>query len=163
MERWDSRRGTLIRRHSRHSSRSISFCAPDTDEDSEHSRCPSPLLVIEGGYRVNPFMVYPVQRASKGVRFMADYCQYIYTPSTRALTSRRHSCMGASASSSIQHREWPQYSRRSGSAPRLAEFDAIRGNHSYDESSMGIATRIRTSLRQNASQTSRFCHEGAPR
>ena len=70
----NDRRGELIRRHSRYFSRSNSHSDANTDEDSENSRCPSPLLTVEGGYRVDPFAHYPVHRASKGVRFMADYC-----------------------------------------------------------------------------------------
>src|ERR1700743_2955389 len=71
----NSRRGELIRRRSRHLSRTNSNRDPNTDDDSENSRCPSPLLTVEGGYRVDPFIQYPVSRASKGVRFMADYCK----------------------------------------------------------------------------------------
>ena len=75
MEGQNSRRGELMRRHSRHLSRSDSNRTPDTDDDSENSRCPSPLLTIEGGYRIDPFVHFPLSRASKGVRFMADYCK----------------------------------------------------------------------------------------
>ena len=70
----NNRRGELIRRRSRHVSQSNSSTDFNTDDDSENSRCPSPLLTVEGGYRVDPFMHYPVSKASKGVRFMADYC-----------------------------------------------------------------------------------------
>ena len=58
----------LSRRNSRRSR------SPNTD-DSENSRCPSPLLTVDGGYRIDPFLQYPIPRASKGVKFMTDYCE----------------------------------------------------------------------------------------
>ncbi|OCT52792.1 hypothetical protein CLCR_09985 [Cladophialophora carrionii] len=76
----NSRRGELIRRHTRHLSRNNSYGDPNTDDDSENSRCPSPLLTVEAGYRVDPFMRYPVARVTRGVRFMADYYIQIWAP-----------------------------------------------------------------------------------
>ncbi|KIW68798.1 hypothetical protein PV04_04719 [Phialophora macrospora] len=76
----NSRRGELTRRHRRQLSRGHSNGYPNTDDDSENSRCPSPLLTVEGGYRVDPFTRYPVARATKGVRFMADYYIQIWAP-----------------------------------------------------------------------------------
>ncbi|KIX92963.1 uncharacterized protein Z520_11236 [Fonsecaea multimorphosa CBS 102226] len=78
----DSQRGALPTpgRRSLHLSRSNSNRTPDTDDDSENSRCPSPLLTIEGGYRIDPFVRYPVVRASRGVQFMADYYVQVWAP-----------------------------------------------------------------------------------
>ncbi|KIV92152.1 hypothetical protein PV10_06613 [Exophiala mesophila] len=53
---------------------------PTTDDDSDFSRCPSPLLTISGGYRVDPFARYPVERPSRGVRHMIDYYVHIWAP-----------------------------------------------------------------------------------
>ncbi|OAP61890.1 hypothetical protein AYL99_04093 [Fonsecaea erecta] len=61
-------------------SRSHSSRTPDTDDDSENSRCPSPLITVDSGYRVDPFVRYPVARASTGVRLMADYYVQVWAP-----------------------------------------------------------------------------------
>ncbi|KAK5462509.1 hypothetical protein LTS15_002221 [Exophiala xenobiotica] len=53
---------------------------PNTDDDSDNSRCPSPLLTVDGGYRIDPFLRYPVSRVSKGVQFMTDYYIQIWAP-----------------------------------------------------------------------------------
>lgn len=66
--RRDRRASTLSPRNSQRTQTS--------DDDSEYSRCPSPLLTVDGGYRVDPFTPYPVAKASRGVRYMADYCEF---------------------------------------------------------------------------------------
>ncbi|KAK4943656.1 hypothetical protein LTR10_016753 [Elasticomyces elasticus] len=74
----------LSRRNSRRSR------SPNTDDDSENSRCPSPLLTIEGGYRIDPFLQYPVSKASKGVKFMTDYYIQVWAPQQAQAVSLQH-------------------------------------------------------------------------
>ena len=45
--------------------RSNSYRDPNTDDDSQNSRCPSALLTIESGYRVDPTIHYPIAKVSK--------------------------------------------------------------------------------------------------
>ncbi|KAI1615885.1 hypothetical protein EDD36DRAFT_417370 [Exophiala viscosa] len=71
----------LSRRNSRHSR------SPNTDDDSENSRCPSPLLTVDDGYRIDPFLRYPVPRASRGVKFMTDY---LWAPQQAQAVSLQH-------------------------------------------------------------------------
>lgn len=83
------RQGELARRRGRRASTLLSRNAlqlPTSDDDSEYSRCPSPLLAINSGYRVDPFTPYPVSEASRGVRYMIDYCEFSATPPRNAFS-----------------------------------------------------------------------------
>lgn len=87
----NGRHDELTRRRDRRSStlsRRNSHLNQTSDDDSEFSRCPSPLLVVDSGYRVDPFTPYPVANASRGVRYMADYCGFGLTQGEES----NHSC-----------------------------------------------------------------------
>lgn len=79
--------------------RSNSSQGPNTDDDSDNSRCPSPLLTVDGGYRIDPFFRYPISRVSRGVQFMTDYCEFIQIvrPGTQ-LNNPRYPDMGSTTS-----------------------------------------------------------------
>jgi hypothetical protein len=158
-------REALIRRRSRHVSRSNSTSDPTTDEDSENSRCPSPLLAIHPGYRVDPFMRFPVSRASRGVRFMADYCGFnaakVAVTPAHACICARYPDMGTSTGPGVQSAYRTQCAFDADRPSRVPELDAVRGHHRHVESSVGPAARIGATRRQDAAQTSRRRDEGA--
>lgn len=92
--RRDRRASTLSRRNSQRTQTS--------DDDSEFSRCPSPLLTVDSGYRVDPFTPYPVTQASRGVRYMADYCEFsLHKAKKTLMLDCRYTNLGASASFSV--------------------------------------------------------------
>ncbi|KAK5058559.1 hypothetical protein LTR84_010822 [Exophiala bonariae] len=84
------RQGELMRRRERRASTLLSrnpLQLPTSDDDSEYSRCPSPLLTINSGYRVDPFTSYPVAEASRGVRYMIDYYTQVWAPQQASASS----------------------------------------------------------------------------
>ncbi|KEF54527.1 uncharacterized protein A1O9_09694 [Exophiala aquamarina CBS 119918] len=86
----NDRHGELTRRRDRRAStlsRRTSHLNQTSDDDSEFSRRPSPLLAVDSGYRVDPFTPYPVTNPSRGVRYMVDYYTQIWAPQQASASS----------------------------------------------------------------------------